>query len=166
MPTLRISHKAKQRQSASLSVVLLLIHAHASTRATGTSTMRSSACACSGTLASCLSSSLTVAHCPQRPAQSSSASGTSSRPWHRLHCTCRADWQSTSKRAEAKAKGLASLAEGKRALARDHFVKAIDVTPEMAFQLIKALRTENVEVRCVSLSVVVGASCFRREPGS
>lgn len=41
------------------------------------------------------------------------------------------------RRTEALAKGNAYLAEGKQSLAREAFVKAVDVTPEMAFQLIK-----------------------------
>lgn len=42
-----------------------------------------------------------------------------------------------SRRADALAKGKALLAEGKAAQAREYFVKACDVTPEMAYQLIK-----------------------------
>ncbi|KAL8278126.1 hypothetical protein RQP46_009450 [Phenoliferia psychrophenolica] len=49
------------------------------------------------------------------------------------------------KRTDALAKGTAFLAEGKKGLARDCFVKAVDVTPEMAYQLIKALRREGVQ---------------------
>jgi len=41
------------------------------------------------------------------------------------------------KRADALARGRAFLAEGKSAQARECFVKAVDVTPAMAFQLIK-----------------------------
>ncbi|KAG2069184.1 PIN domain-like protein [Suillus decipiens] len=42
----------------------------------------------------------------------------------------------------AKAKTLAS--QGRHKEAREYFVKCIDVTPQMAYQLIKALRAENV----------------------
>lgn len=41
-----------------------------------------------------------------------------------------------------KAKALAS--QGRHKEAREYFVKCIDVTPQMAYQLIKALRAENV----------------------
>jgi hypothetical protein len=41
------------------------------------------------------------------------------------------------RRNDAKAKGNQLLAEGKKTQARDAFVKAVDVTPEMAYQLIK-----------------------------
>ncbi|KAM0787688.1 hypothetical protein ACM66B_003750 [Microbotryomycetes sp. NB124-2] len=49
------------------------------------------------------------------------------------------------RRAEALARATSLVAEGKSSLARDAFVKAVDVTPEMAYQLIKALRKENVQ---------------------
>jgi exonuclease-1 len=39
---------------------------------------------------------------------------------------------------------------GKKIQAREYFVKAVDVTPEMAYQLIKALRQENVKVSNIS----------------
>jgi len=41
------------------------------------------------------------------------------------------------RRADALAKAKGLMAEGKAAQAREHFVKACDVTPEMAYQLIK-----------------------------
>jgi predicted negative regulator of RcsB-dependent stress response len=41
------------------------------------------------------------------------------------------------RRNEALTRGNALLAEGKATQARECFVKAVDVTPEMAFQLIK-----------------------------
>ncbi|GAA5848484.1 hypothetical protein JCM9279_006579 [Rhodotorula babjevae] len=50
-----------------------------------------------------------------------------------------------AKRSDALARGRAFLAEGKGAQARECFVKAVDVTPAMAFQLIKALRREKVQ---------------------
>ncbi|GAA5903716.1 hypothetical protein JCM8208_006557 [Rhodotorula glutinis] len=50
-----------------------------------------------------------------------------------------------AKRADALARGRAFLAEGKGGQARECFVKAVDVTPAMAFQLIKALRREKVQ---------------------
>ncbi|GAA5992168.1 hypothetical protein JCM5350_002559 [Sporobolomyces pararoseus] len=49
------------------------------------------------------------------------------------------------RRNEALAKGNALLAEGKANQARDFFVKAVDVTPAMAYQLIKALRQEGIQ---------------------
>ncbi|BGP55305.1 hypothetical protein JCM8202_000618 [Rhodotorula sphaerocarpa] len=49
------------------------------------------------------------------------------------------------RRAEALAKGKAFRAEGRASQARECFVKAVDVTPAMAYQLIKALKTEGVE---------------------
>ncbi|KAL7341578.1 PIN domain-like protein [Rhodotorula toruloides] len=49
------------------------------------------------------------------------------------------------RRSDALVKGNAFLAEGKAGQARECFVKAVDVTPAMAFQLIKALRAEGVE---------------------
>ncbi|BGP31765.1 hypothetical protein JCM10296v2_003539 [Rhodotorula toruloides] len=49
------------------------------------------------------------------------------------------------RRSDALAKGNAFLAEGKAGQARECFVKAVDVTPAMAYQLIKALRAEGVE---------------------
>lgn len=42
------------------------------------------------------------------------------------------------KRDESLAKGKALLAQGKYSQARDCFVKCVDVTPQMAFQFIKA----------------------------
>jgi exonuclease-1 len=41
------------------------------------------------------------------------------------------------RRKDALSKGNALLAEGKKSQARDCFVKGVDVTPEMAYQLIK-----------------------------
>ncbi|KAJ6557954.1 PIN domain-like protein [Mycena capillaripes] len=49
-----------------------------------------------------------------------------------------------AKRAEHLALGNALAAQGKNAQAREHYVKCIDVTPQMAFQFIKALRAESV----------------------
>ncbi|KAJ7100016.1 PIN domain-like protein [Mycena belliarum] len=49
-----------------------------------------------------------------------------------------------AKRAEHRALGKAFAAQGKTSQAREHYVKCIDVTPQMAFQLIKALRAEAV----------------------
>ncbi|KAJ7118673.1 exodeoxyribonuclease 1 [Mycena crocata] len=49
-----------------------------------------------------------------------------------------------TKRAEHLAFGNALAAQGKASQAREHYVKCIDVTPQMAFQLIKALRAESV----------------------
>lgn len=60
----------------------------------------------------------------------------------------RADTDAANRRRnDALAKGNAFLAEGKGGQAREAFVKAVDVTPEMAFQLIK--------VRCSLLSLAV-----------
>lgn len=41
------------------------------------------------------------------------------------------------RRDDNLAKGKALLAQGKHSQAREYFVKCIDVTPQMAFQLIK-----------------------------
>ncbi|KAJ6582898.1 exodeoxyribonuclease 1 [Mycena vulgaris] len=49
-----------------------------------------------------------------------------------------------AKRAEHLALGKALAAQGRTSEARDHYVKCIDVTPQMAFQFIKALRAESV----------------------
>ncbi|GAA5997792.1 uncharacterized protein JCM10292_006818 [Rhodotorula paludigena] len=49
------------------------------------------------------------------------------------------------KRQNARARGNAFLAEGKEGQARECFVKAVDVTPAMAYQLIKALRREGFQ---------------------
>ncbi|GAA5825534.1 hypothetical protein JCM11251_000275 [Rhodosporidiobolus azoricus] len=49
------------------------------------------------------------------------------------------------RRSEALVKGRALMAEGKASQARECFVKAVDVTPAMAYQLIKALRREGVQ---------------------
>ncbi|KDR79971.1 hypothetical protein GALMADRAFT_62406 [Galerina marginata CBS 339.88] len=48
------------------------------------------------------------------------------------------------KREENLARGKAFIAQGKHSQARDCFIKCVDVTPQMAFQLIKALRAESV----------------------
>lgn len=42
-----------------------------------------------------------------------------------------------AKRAEHLALGNALAAQGKSSQAREHYVKSIDVTPQMAFQFIK-----------------------------
>ncbi|KAF9557610.1 PIN domain-like protein [Agrocybe pediades] len=49
------------------------------------------------------------------------------------------------KRDEHRAKGHALLAQGKASLARECFIKCVDVTPQMAFQFIKALRAASVQ---------------------
>ncbi|KTW27687.1 hypothetical protein T552_02127 [Pneumocystis carinii B80] len=49
------------------------------------------------------------------------------------------------KRAESKAKGLEFLSQNKKRLAMEQFQKCINVTPEMAYKFIKALRRENVD---------------------
>ncbi|KAF8155564.1 PIN domain-like protein [Crassisporium funariophilum] len=48
------------------------------------------------------------------------------------------------KRDKNLAQGNALAAQGKHSQARDCYIKCIDVTPEMAFQFIKALRAESV----------------------
>ncbi|KAG6856585.1 hypothetical protein H0H87_002791 [Tephrocybe sp. NHM501043] len=48
------------------------------------------------------------------------------------------------RREEARARGDALAAAGKHTQARDHYLKSVDVSPQMAFQLIKALRAESV----------------------
>lgn len=56
------------------------------------------------------------------------------------------------RREENLKRGMGFYQEGKLGLARECFVKAVDVTPEMAFQLIKALRREGVQVESLFLS--------------
>ncbi|KAJ7061008.1 PIN domain-like protein [Mycena amicta] len=50
-----------------------------------------------------------------------------------------------ARRAEHLALGNALAAQGNTTQAREHYVKCIDVTPQMAKQLIKALKAENVQ---------------------
>lgn len=49
-------------------------------------------------------------------------------------------------REQNKVKGMALLRQGKRSKAIDHFQKCIDITPELAFQLVEACRRAGVEV--------------------
>ncbi|RUS16027.1 PIN domain-like protein [Endogone sp. FLAS-F59071] len=49
------------------------------------------------------------------------------------------------RRKENRIKGIALLREGKKKQAVEFFQKCVDVTPEMAFQFIKALRAENIQ---------------------
>ncbi|WFD44661.1 hypothetical protein MPSI1_003331 [Malassezia psittaci] len=49
-----------------------------------------------------------------------------------------------AKRQENRAKGLAFLERNQTAAAREAFTRCVDVTPAMAFELIKVLRTENI----------------------
>ncbi|KAF8840562.1 PIN domain-like protein [Paxillus ammoniavirescens] len=49
------------------------------------------------------------------------------------------------RRAENLAKANALAAQGKHSQAREFYVKCVDVTPQMAYQFIKALRTEGVQ---------------------
>ncbi|KAG6861398.1 hypothetical protein C0995_000527 [Termitomyces sp. Mi166 len=48
------------------------------------------------------------------------------------------------RRDEARARGDALAAAGKHGQAREFYLKSVDVSPEMAYQLIKALRAESV----------------------
>ena len=48
------------------------------------------------------------------------------------------------KREDNRARGNVFLAQGKHSQAREYFLKCIDVTPQMAFQFIKALRAESI----------------------
>lgn len=48
------------------------------------------------------------------------------------------------KREESMAKAQALTAQGKHTQAREFYLKCVDVTPQMAFQFIKALRAENI----------------------
>ncbi|EJU02298.1 PIN domain-like protein, partial [Dacryopinax primogenitus] len=48
-------------------------------------------------------------------------------------------------RAEALAQARELLAKGKASEAREFYVKALDITPEHAFQVIKALKSEDVQ---------------------
>lgn len=43
----------------------------------------------------------------------------------------------SSRREKALAKASTLMREGQHALAREFFVKAVDITPQMAYQLIK-----------------------------
>ncbi|RUP44580.1 PIN domain-like protein, partial [Jimgerdemannia flammicorona] len=49
------------------------------------------------------------------------------------------------RRNENKDKGIALLLEGKKEQAQKCFQKCVDVTPEMAYQFIKVLRSEGVQ---------------------
>ncbi|KAJ3502406.1 hypothetical protein NLJ89_g8902 [Agrocybe chaxingu] len=49
------------------------------------------------------------------------------------------------KRDENLARGNALAAQGKHSQAREYYTKCVDVTPQMAFQFIKALRAESVQ---------------------
>ncbi|KAL1671292.1 PIN domain-like protein [Schizophyllum commune] len=49
------------------------------------------------------------------------------------------------KREESTACANMLTAQGKHSQARDHYLMCVDVTPEMAYQVIKALRAENVK---------------------
>lgn len=72
----------------------------------------------------------------------------------RSSCTPRADPATRSRRrTEALAKGNALKAEGKTSLAREAFLKAVDVTPEMAFQLIKVRSWGSSRSRIVELTL-------------
>jgi exonuclease-1 len=53
------------------------------------------------------------------------------------------------KRTEALAKANSLLAEGKTGAAREHYIKACDVSPQHAYQLIKELRREGIDY-CVA----------------
>ncbi|ORX39598.1 PIN domain-like protein [Kockovaella imperatae] len=48
-------------------------------------------------------------------------------------------------RAESLAKARSLESQGRGHQARDHYTKCLDITPELAFQLIKALRAEEVD---------------------
>ncbi|KAG6822631.1 hypothetical protein H0H92_013128 [Tricholoma furcatifolium] len=48
------------------------------------------------------------------------------------------------RRDEARARGDALASAGKHSQAREQYLKSVDVSPQMAFQLIKALRAESV----------------------
>ncbi|TFK38046.1 PIN domain-like protein [Crucibulum laeve] len=49
-----------------------------------------------------------------------------------------------AKRDESLARGNALAAQGKHSQARECYIKCVDVTPQMAYQFIKALKAENV----------------------
>ncbi|KAL1693952.1 PIN domain-like protein [Schizophyllum commune] len=59
------------------------------------------------------------------------------------------------KREESLARANMLAARGKYSQVRDHYLKCVDVTPEMAYQAIKALRVENV--KCVAFLERTGA---------
>ncbi|EIN08557.1 PIN domain-like protein [Punctularia strigosozonata HHB-11173 SS5] len=56
----------------------------------------------------------------------------------------RTEVERAKRREENLAKGKQLAAQGRHSQAREYFVKCIDVTPQMAYQLIKALKAENV----------------------
>lgn len=58
-------------------------------------------------------------------------------PLSRRNVVLIARYSKHRRRNDALAKGNAFLAEGKATQARECFVKAVDVTPAMAYQLIK-----------------------------
>ena len=79
------------------------------------------------------------------------------------------------KRTDALAKGNAFLAEGQKGLARDCFVKGVDVTPEMAYQLIKVRAYSEIslssldsltDLPSIRLSVAKAFKCDVRLPPS
>ncbi|KAL1672994.1 PIN domain-like protein [Schizophyllum commune] len=59
------------------------------------------------------------------------------------------------KREESVARANMLAARGKYSQVRDHYLKCVDVTSEMAYQAIKALRVENV--KCVAFLERTGA---------
>ena len=63
------------------------------------------------------------------------------------------------RRAEALARGDALAAQGRHAQAREHYVKCVDVTPQMAYQLIK-VRIPS-ELRIQKSEIVLGPRAGR-----
>ncbi|ORY08295.1 PIN domain-like protein, partial [Basidiobolus meristosporus CBS 931.73] len=55
------------------------------------------------------------------------------------------EFERASSRSTNRIKAIELYERGKRKEAMDYFQKCVDITPQMAFQLIKALREENVE---------------------
>ena len=67
------------------------------------------------------------------------------------------------RRAEALARGDALAAQGRHAQAREHYVKCVDVTPQMAYQLIK-VRIPS-ELRIQKSEIVLGPRAGRAGGG-
>ncbi|CAG8549214.1 623_t:CDS:10 [Ambispora leptoticha] len=62
-----------------------------------------------------------------------------------LPAKARTEAERRAQREEHRRKGFACFEKGLKDKARDHFAKAIEVTPEMVFKVIQALRAENVQ---------------------
>jgi exonuclease 1 len=61
------------------------------------------------------------------------------------------------KRGENLARGQALAAQGKHAQAREFYVKCVDVTPQMAFQLIKVRDRKPIRILYINDKFYTGA---------